>query len=736
MIQDDQAFGRFNHPSPHRLSMLNPDPDVFYQQAQDHFQAEQYGAAIICLSRIRHTDVYGVRANANIASCLMMLGLVRPALKYVDRALHLDPHYTPALINRVKAFQAQARYEDAVAICKEILERNPKEEEAWLNWAACLCANQQTELALPVVRQWLRACPESLQGHLKEGELLSNQGDHSAAIQSFTAALRIAPEAEKPYAHMSVVMYRTRHYEASLKYLDKALEINPESLSSHYWKAHILWFIGSWRESLIHHQKAAALRPDSAVYFLNQHLILPCIIESREEIEEARERFLEGLSLAENNSSIHFNPNDTATAHTFFLAYHNKEDRLLLERYINLMRKLTGPLRNHYRRQHHSHLKRHKSAQHDRIRIGFLSKNFYNHSNTLAFEGLIRHLDRQNFHVVLIHTADSKRDAVRDNLDAACEESIVLPADYSEVYGTLHTLDLDILFFTDLGMNANEFLLPLFRSAPIQMTGWGIPHTSGIKEIDYYITSTELESPEAQVNYTETLVRLEGGLPCCFQKPGEQQYMALPREYFILPPNDTLIGCLQGLHKLHPDYDLILEEIAIRNPDVGFVFVEDELASRSQIFLDRLAKTAPSVRERCVFLALMQRHEYQALCNCVDLLLDPIYYGSGITFFEASFVGTPIVTMEGNNLRTRVVASGYREMGIENPPITNTKEEYIELVTALINDPERREGMRASILANNHRVFHRMDHIRSFEQFCLQAVKSELHRGHGHPIAS
>jgi predicted O-linked N-acetylglucosamine transferase (SPINDLY family) len=267
------------------------------------------------------------------------------------------------------------------------------------------------------------------------------------------------------------------------------------------------------------------------------------------------------------------------------------------------------------------------------------------------------------------------------------------------------------------------------------MTGWGIPHTSGIKEIDYYITSTELEPPEAKANYTETLVRLPGGLPCCFQKPG-QDYKNLPREYFILPPGDTLIGCLQGLHKLHPDYDLILEEIAVRNPEVGFVFVEDELASRSQIFLDRLAKSAPSVRERCVFLAIMQRHEYQALCNCVDLLLDPIYYGSGITFFEASFVGTPIVTMEGSNLRTRVVASGYREMGIEDPPITKTKEEYVELVTMLVNEPERRESMRASILANNHRVFNRMDHIRSFEQFCLQAVKSERHRDDDHPIVS
>ena len=735
MIPNDQALGRFNTPCIDLATMHNPDRDHYYQLARDHFNAERYREAIKCLSRIRFTETYGIKANSNIASCLMMLGLVRPALTYVDRALKLDPSYTPALINRVKAFQAQARHEDALAICQEILERNPKEEEAWKHRASCLCANHQPELALSVVRQWLNECPDSLHGHLMQGELLSNQGNHNEAIQSFTTALRIAPEAEKPYAHMSVVMYRIRRYEDALKYLEKALEINPESLNSHCWKAHILWFIGSWRESLIHHRKASSLRPDSAIYFLNQHLILPCIIESTEEIDEAREGFLKGLSLAENNADIFFNPSDTATAHTFFLAYHNKEDRLLLERYINLMRKLSTPLLNHYRQQHHHKVDHPTAIDHERIRIGFLSQNFSNHSNTLAFEGLIRHLDRQSFEVILIHTANSKKDDIRDNLDAACEKSVVLPSDLSEVYKTLHTLDLDILFFTDLGMNSYEFLLPLFRMAPIQMTGWGIPHTSGIKEIDYYITSTELEPPEAQANYTETLVRLQGGLPCCFQKPG-QDYNILPREYFILPPGDTLIGCLQGLHKLHPDYDLILEEIAVRNPEVGFVFVEDELASRSQIFLDRLAKSAPSVRERCVFLAIMQRHEYQALCNCVDLLLDPIYYGSGITFFEASFVGTPIVTMEGSNLRTRVVASGYREMGIEDPPITKTKEEYVELVTMLVNEPERRESMRASILANNHRVFNRMDHIRSFEQFCLQAVKSERHRDDDHPIVS
>jgi predicted O-linked N-acetylglucosamine transferase (SPINDLY family) len=120
----------------------------------------------------------------------------------------------------------------------------------------------------------------------------------------------------------------------------------------------------------------------------------------------------------------------------------------------------------------------------------------------------------------------------------------------------------------------------------------------------------------------------------------------------------------------------------------------------------------------------MGRGEYHALCDCVDILLDPFYYGSGITFFEASYVGTPIVTLEGENLRTRVVANGYREMKLDDPPITANTDEYVELVTHLCNDVDRRARLKSSILANNFRVFDRIDYVRGFEEFCLSLYPS------------
>ncbi|MBM5822901.1 MAG: hypothetical protein FJ082_10755 [Cyanobacteria bacterium K_Offshore_surface_m2_011] len=558
---------------------------------------------------------------------------------------------------------------------------------------------------------------------MTEGELLYQLGAFQDAIQPFGEALRIDHEAEQAYAHLSAVMIMLRRHDAALKYIDKALSIDAESVKNYCRKAQILWLIARWEEASDWFGKASLKCPDSATLFLNQHLCLPGIPESPQEIATARLRFSEGLSRAERNQSLQLDFLDEAIPHTFVLAYHNKNDRELLERYISLMRTLAKPLLSQGPKQDSVSRAIMKDPARDKLRIGFLSQFFSKHSNVIAFDGLIRFLDRQKFEVILIHAAHSDKNRGRDSLDVAADQVVELSPSYTSSAITLRDLDLDILFFTDIGMNAYSYLLPFFKTAPIQMTGWGVPHTSGIHEIDFYVSSIDLEPAGSEASYTESLVRLPGGLPCYFSTK-ELAFTPLPSEYFLLPIEYTLLGCLQSLPKIHPDFDAVLELIAQKNPDVAFVFVEDPIEARTEAFLARLARTAPTVRERCLTLAKMSRAEYHAVCNCMDILLDPIYYGSGITFFEASFVGTPILTLEGHNLRSRVVSCGYREMGLEDPPIATTVDGYVELATQLINSPERRIRIRESIRSNSHRIFERLDYVRNFEDFCFQAVQA------------
>jgi len=694
-----------------------------YLKAKELFHSRLLRESILHLSRLRGDESYSVRANANIASCLLLMGHPKAALKFTTRSLGEDPSFPLALANQIKAFHSVGRHDHVDILCKEYIEAHSDDDEIWHLWLTSLRSTNQDRRALDIARDWLIHLPKSINGLLAEGELLSDLGEHHQAIATLSKALKLSQNSERAYSDLSVVLMRASRFEDSIQYVNKALELNPGSLNYCCRKALALWLIGDWKEASTWYAKTHNICPDSAIYFLNQYMVLPGIPRSNDEINEARSRYHQGLDKAESDLSLRLNFNDEAIPHTFGLAYHNRNDRELLEKYFSLMRKLSKPLIDQVNQRTMAILKDRESYAVNRIRIGFASRFFSGHSNTIAFSGLIRNLNRENFEITLIHLPNSKKDHIRDSLDSICDKSIELCSNLIESGVTLKSLDLDIIFFTDLGMNANDYFLPFVRAAPIQMTGWGIPHTSGMQEIDYYISAEGLEPSDADKLYTENLVRLSGCLPCCFEA-ADLRFNQLPREYFFLPPDLTLIGCLQGLHKLHPDFDLALEQIATLNPDVAFVFVEDSIASRTQIFLDRLSANAPLARERCILMSIMGRGEYHALCDCVDILLDPFYYGSGITFFEASYVGTPIVTLEGENLRTRVVANGYREMKLDDPPITANTDEYVELVTHLCNDVDRRARLKSSILANNFRVFDRIDYVRGFEEFCLSLYPS------------
>jgi predicted O-linked N-acetylglucosamine transferase (SPINDLY family) len=356
-----------------------------------------------------------------------------------------------------------------------------------------------------------------------------------------------------------------------------------------------------------------------------------------------------------------------------------------------------------------------------RIRIGFLSGFFYNHSNARAFDGLILHLDRHRFEVVLIHLATSPRDAVSARLEAGCQEVVVLPAPLDAASARLEELRLDLLFYTDLGMHPFATMLATRRAAPVQATGWGVPQTSGLPGIEYYVSGDLVEPPEAQEHYSETLVRLPG-LPCCYRSEAIEP-LERDRNYYFLPPDRALWGCLHRLEKLHPDFDLALEAIARAVPDSLFVFVEEDVPSLTSLYLDRLARSAPTAREQVVMLSRMDWPDFLALAGCLDVLLDPFHFGSGITLYETIHTGTPVVTLEGRFLRSRFVAAAYRLIEVEDPPVAATPAAYVELAVALMQDPQRRELLRQEIAAKaKARLYDRFDYVRGFEDFALAAV--------------
>jgi protein O-GlcNAc transferase len=542
----------------------------------------------------------------------------------------------------------------------------------------------------------------------------------SAAIRDLEETVRLEPDHGPSWHQLGQLLARVGRYGDALPCLIRAAELEPANLLCRSELGHLFRNLDFVNEAIHWHGEALALEPDSLVLQLNHLFVLPIVAASMEQIAWCRERCERGLEVLEAGPPLRADPgNNVMICHPFYLLYQDSDDRALLERYGRLIARCFKP-------QHQAAGPSFRPVPLGgrRLRIGFLSGFFYDHSNARAFEGLIRHLDRGEFEVVLIHLAQSPHDAVRSRIEACCDAVVTLPAPFNGASAALSALELDLLFFTDIGMHPFTTMLAAQRLAPVQATGWGLPQTSGLPTIDYYVSGELVEPPGAEELYSEKLVCLSG-LPCCYLSESLEAN-TLPRDYFLLPPDLPLWGCLQRLEKYPPDFDATLEAIARAVPEALFVFVEEKVPSLTAFFLQRLEHSAPAVRERVVMLGRMNRAEYMALAGCVDVLLDPFHFGSGITLYETLHGGTPVVTLEGRFLRSRFVAAAYRLIGVVDPPVAGTPAEYVERAVALMKDPQQCAELRQEIaLKARAKLYDRLDYVRGFEAFAQQAVAAQ-----------
>ena len=110
--------------------------------------------------------------------------------------------------------------------------------------------------------------------------------------------------------------------------------------------------------------------------------------------------------------------------------------------------------------------------------------------------------------------------------------------------------------------------------------------------------------------------------------------------------------------------------------------------------------------------------EYISLCNCVDVLLDPLHFGGGNTFLEAMLTGTPTITIVGEYLKSNITAAAYKQMKILNPPIASNLKEYVDLAVELAQDTKKNKLLREnSKIAAKKYLYNNSKTLKEFEKF-------------------
>ena len=318
-----------------------------------------------------------------------------------------------------------------------------------------------------------------------------------------------------------------------------------------------------------------------------------------------------------------------------------------------------------------------------KIRIGIISEFFTDHTIGKLYKDLIFSLDKSRFETFVFHSKKTHPGDIFNEFKKKEKEGILknelLPVKLSEKISIIKNFKLDVIFYPDIGMSIEFYYLALIRLAKYQITTFGHPETTGSKSIDYYLISKNCINDNTQKYYSEKLLLIEH-LPMIYSKPISKKELSddeLKRK--------NIYSCPQTLFKLHPDFDQIIFDILEKDKKAIVYLLKDKNKVLYKKLINRLSSNEKYDLNRIIFLDPLNYHEYLLHLGRASVLLDPIYYGAGNSFFESMLFGTPSVTLPTDHIKSRLVLGAYKQMKIKDPPIAKDIQDYVNLAIYYAN---------------------------------------------------
>ena len=365
-----------------------------------------------------------------------------------------------------------------------------------------------------------------------------------------------------------------------------------------------------------------------------------------------------------------------------------------------------------------------------RIRVGYVSNRFVANAVTFYMANRILHHDRNSFELYLFALGQDQ-DSMTALLEKNCERFVRLEnsLDYSTNARQIRDSQLDVLIYTDIGMGISTYLMAGLRLAPIQAALLGHASTTGLPTMDYFFSS-EVESPQAEAQYSEKLLRMPNVGSSQILPPGLQDGLrtGLTRQQLGIPETAfVFVTCANGMKHI-PERDFIWVEILRRIPQAWILVKPFSPGDYDHRLVARIAKAGAlaCAPERIRFVDGMDGHrEVFGLLSLADAQLDTFPFNGWTTTIEALCMALPTVTQEGTGYRSRLGAGFLRAMGIEEG-IAATPEQYIEWAVRLANEPTLCQWIRNRIKATRQALLFDNPLLQiEYEKALIQMVRAQ-----------
>ncbi|HEV2269390.1 MAG TPA: tetratricopeptide repeat protein [Steroidobacteraceae bacterium] len=586
-----------------------------------------------CLSiSARHPEIFN-----NLGTVLDQLGRLPEAVECFQRALALDPSYVRPLVNLGRVLRLQGRPYEALATLERAQTLSPNSAAVLTNLGFVLTDLGRRHEAIRLLRRAIDVEPGLAEAHHALGLAHAHSGDTRGARDSLVRAIALKPDLLDAYAPLASSLVLLQQLPDALATLDKYLEKRPDD------------------------QNALAVALSCSQYMCDWP-----------RVQNALDR-MRGL------------PSETAHAQPFTMMGISDDPAEHLR---------AASIRGAPIARDHAALPNLVFPRHDKIRVAYVSSDFFTHATSFLITELLELHDRSSFEIYGVDFGPEDGSVLRKRVLSAFD-AYLEARDRSDLEIATWMREREVDIAVDLKGYTAHARPGIFahRAAPIQVSYLGYPGTLAAPFMDYIIADAFVIPEAERQYYTEKIVHL----PNSYQANDRRRRVAerTPgRAEAGLPESAFVFCCFNNNWKITaPVFEVWMRLLAKVPGSVLWLLEDNRWAAEN---LRRQAASQGIAPDRLVFGGRASHEDHLARHQLADLFLDTFPYNAHTTASDALWTGLPLVTCSGRTFASRVAGSLLR--GVGSPElIAGSLEEYERLALGLAADREKLQAIRARL---------------------------------------
>lgn len=483
------------------------------------------------------------------------------------------------------------------------------------------------------------------QYHAALGTLFVQSNQHQDAIVHLNRALSIDPDHSSALSALGIVHLQLGHIDDARSALDRAIEINPKDTESIMNRALL--------DSDIAQAHLAVQRVQSAIAHLGADPLL----------------------------------------YDALCMYSCYDDQLTPSQVADIHREFGKCVESRVRKPN---TYPNDPTPTKRIRIGFVSSDFKEHSISYFLLPIFEHINHDDFELC-VYSTTTRPDQITKTLKSCADLWRECIQGIAKTHQQIVNDRIDIL--VELNGHFASNALPLFaaKPSPVSITAIGYAATTGLSSIDARIVDEITDpAPDADALSTESLARVAGCF-LCYQPPTDA-----PEIKQVDPERPFTFGSFNDLRKASPSCMHAWATILNQCPNTQLVLKSSRLGQPevARDIHDRFKQLGIDQSRITLLGRTPTTRDHLAIYNRIDCSLDTFPYTGTTTTCESLWMGVPTITLMGQSHASRVSASINSTIGRED---LNARDHahYIELAKtaadAGIRTIETRKALRAQV---------------------------------------